>query len=222
MQLATRGTSSGSSTADSLFLPKTATAYTDYEYKLKPTITPAENEPLIQWKSSDLKAVKVSDDGSIKGLRKGGTATIGDKKATCKVKVATTAFKFKTKTMKMEVGKSLGSLAGKPSLTPADFPDKKLTWTSSNEHIVSVSENGTITAKDTGKAKITDRTVTNKSDSFKYSDKLFTQATAKPNAELAIASSIIADGLCHMHTQKSSPSIEAALYLWRREPDLNR
>jgi len=146
----------------------TATVYTGKTLKLKASALPktAENKS-IKWSSSDTSVVKVTSDGVITGMR-AGTATVTVKsaensklKATCKVTVKqhVTSLKFNENEVYINKG---AETALKYTVLPADATNKKVTFTSSDSTIVSVSKEGRVTAHKGGKVKITVTSADNK------------------------------------------------------------
>lgn len=115
----------------------------------------------VTWSSSDENVATVSATGLVTGKAKGEvtiTATVdGGKKATCKITVSepkhVTNVEIKPAVLTMK-NKSSDTVSA--VITPADTTDDiTMTWTSSNENVVSVNDNGTLTAKSEGTATIT-------------------------------------------------------------------
>lgn len=134
---------------------------------LKATVSPsnAANKS-VGWKSSNTSVVTVSSSGELTA-KKAGTATITvyskentKKKATCKVTVKA-ASKNATK---VTLNKSSVELVGgkKYTLKATVYPEtanKKVTWSSSNTKVATVSSEGVVTPKGYGTATITAKTV---------------------------------------------------------------
>lgn len=121
----------------------------------------AKGDKIKSWKSDNTKIVKVNSKGKITAQKKTGNATVtvtlasGLKKSiTVKVQsgaVRTTKITGVPKTLKLSLGK-------KKALAPVISPitsQEKVTYASSNKKVASVSSKGVITAKGSGKAKIT-------------------------------------------------------------------
>ena len=114
-----------------------------------------------QWKSSKEDVVSVDENGQLHAL-KAGNAVItftsddpnGQKKAQVNVKVvqAVTSVAFENDTVNVPVGKTQTL---KAAVQPAGAANKKLNWTSSDESIVKVTNNGRIQGVATGTAVIT-------------------------------------------------------------------
>ena len=128
--------------------------------KVKATISPTYAKSSVKWKSSKPSVASVSQKGVIKGLKAGkavitATASNGGVKATLKVKVVAPQPKTvkitKGKSAKLKVGKTL---ALKTKLTPSNAKTK-LTWSTSNKAVATVSKKGVVKAKKAGKAIIT-------------------------------------------------------------------
>ena len=120
----------------------------------------AKGDSVEGYTSSNNKTVIVSSTGKVTG-KAAGTAVITVKLASGKTaditvtvkkkEIATKSIKNLSKTMKMKVK---GTAKLKPVISPSDTTDK-LTYTSSNKKVVTVSAKGKMTAKKAGKAKIT-------------------------------------------------------------------
>lgn len=131
-------------------------------------VTMGAGDRVVSWKTSNKKYVSVKN-GKIKGLKAGKSATItvqlaSGKKARVKVKVQKAAVATKSiKVTNAATGKNQGksaalkrgqSLKLKAALTPVTSL-QKVTWSTSNKKIVTVSKSGVIKAKKKGKAIIT-------------------------------------------------------------------
>ena len=131
-------------------------------------VTMGAGDRVVSWKTSNKKVVSVKN-GRIKGLKAGKSATItvklaSGKKARFKVKVQKAAVATKSiKVTNTATGKNQGkkatlkrgqSLKLKAALTPVTSL-QKVTWSSSNKKIVTVSKSGVIKAKKKGRATIT-------------------------------------------------------------------
>lgn len=128
---------------------------------LNATVTPADADTKLTWKSSKKDVAKVSKKGVVTAL-KAGTTTITvstDNGKTAKVKIKVTEKSVSLKKVTLKEGKKLTLKVGeKRTLTPKLTPSSataKLTWSSSNEKIVKVSKKGVIKALKKGKATIT-------------------------------------------------------------------
>ena len=143
-------------------------------------VTMGSGDRVVSWKTSNKKVVSVKN-GKIKGLKAGKSATItvqlaSGKKASFKVKVQKPAVATKSiKVTNTATGKNQGkkatlkrgqSLKLKAALTPITSL-QKVTWSTSNKKIVTVSKSGVIKAKKKGKA-----TITVKSGNKKYNIKI--------------------------------------------------
>ena len=143
-------------------------------------VTMGAGDRVVSWKTSNKKVVSVKN-GRIKGLKAGKSATItvklaSGKKASFKVKVQKPAVATKSiKVTNAATGKNQGkkatlkrgqSLKLKAALTPITSL-QKVTWSTSNKKIVTVSKSGVIKAKKKGKA-----TITVKSGNKKYNIKI--------------------------------------------------
>lgn len=122
-------------------------------------LTPGDQ--IKSWKSSNTKIVKVNSKGKITAQKKTGSATVTvtllsglTKKIKVKVQSGTVATKKISgvpKKLKITKGK-------KATLSPTIKPitsQQKVTYSSSNKKVATVSSKGVIRAKSSGKAKIT-------------------------------------------------------------------
>ena len=124
----------------------------------------------LTWSSSDSSTVEVDQSGHIHAVKNGkATITVKDesgKKASC---VVTVTNKLKNLTLNEKdldlKGKTVKKL--NVTLTPNDADSEKLTWTSSNEGVVKVSEDGTLTTVSCGEAIITVSSESGLTDSCK-------------------------------------------------------
>lgn len=112
----------------------------------------------LTWSSSDPTTVQVDQSGHIHAVKSGkATITVKDesgKKASC---VVTVTNKLKSLSLNEKNVELKGQTEKKLSvtLTPSDADEEKLTWSSSNEGVVKVSEDGTLTPVSCGEATIT-------------------------------------------------------------------
>ena len=112
----------------------------------------------LTWSSSDTTTVQVDQNGHIHAIKSGkATITVKDesgKKTSC---VVTVTNKLKSLSLNEKNVELKGQTEKKLSvtLTPSDADDEKLTWTSSNEGVAKVSEDGTLTIVSCGEATIT-------------------------------------------------------------------
>ena len=140
--------------------------YTEYtlkkgsKVKLKATISPknAKSKKVV-WKSSKTSVATVNSKGVVKGIKNGKatiTATVKEtkKKATCKISVGTPVKKVTVNQSKITL-KAGESANVKATVAPKNATNKKVTWTSSNTKVVTVSNSGKITALAEGSATVT-------------------------------------------------------------------
>ncbi len=145
-----------------LFAQKTYTVKHNRTLQLKALISPtnATNQK-IKWTSSHPEFVKVSSKGKVTGLKLGKVATItatsvdGKKIATCRVKVEkvnVTALKLNKSTASVYTGSTVTLT---PKFIPSKPSDTKVTWTSSDTKLATVSADGVVKALKTGTVAIT-------------------------------------------------------------------
>lgn len=111
----------------------------------------------VTWKSADKSIATVDDKGYVKGIKKGTTkvyATVSGKKYTCKVKVESVSISSKSETI---------SVGGSFTLK-LNGNTQKVSWSSSNSQVASVSSSGKVKGVAAGKA-----TITAKVDNKKFS-----------------------------------------------------
>lgn len=132
-------------------------------------VTTGKGDKVVSWKSSNKKVVSVSKNGKIKGLKAGKTATItvqlqSGLKASFKVKVQKKAVATKSiKVTNASTGKNVGKkftmkAKGTLKLAAAVSPvtsKQKVTYSSSNKKVATVTSKGVIKAKKKGKVTIT-------------------------------------------------------------------
>ena len=141
--------------------------------KLNVTINPinATNKN-VYWSSSDNNIVSVDQNGNIKAIKAGkATITVNStsdttKTATCTIEVtdeeieetniSVTGITLKDSKLTMNINDKYHLTT---TITPSNATDQNVTWESSDESVVTVSENGVINAKKEGNAIITVTTV---------------------------------------------------------------
>ena len=112
----------------------------------------------LTWSSSDSSTVEVDQSGNIHALKSGkATITAKDNSGQTISCVVTVTNKLKNLTLNEKELNLKGKTDKKlnVTLTPNDADSEKLTWTSSNEGVVKVSEDGTLTSVSCGEAIIT-------------------------------------------------------------------
>ena len=102
----------------------------------------------VTWKSADKSIATVDNKGYVKGIKQGSTkvyATVSGKKYTCTVKVESASISSKTKSV--TVGESF--------TLKLNGTTQKISWSSSNSKVASVSSSGKVKGVAAGKATIT-------------------------------------------------------------------
>ncbi len=145
-----------------LFGEKTYIVNHNDKLQLKALISPANaTNKKVKWESSHPEFVKVSSKGKVTALKLGKVATItatsvdGKHIATCRVKVA----KVNLEGLKLNKTSASAYTGGTITLTPIFTPkkpsDSKVTWTSSDTKLATVSADGVVTALKEGSVVIT-------------------------------------------------------------------
>jgi len=141
-----------------------ATLYMGNKLTLKAKLEPKKSESTLTWKSSKPKVAEVSEKGVVTP-KKAGTAVITVKTANGK-KDSITVTVVDVKSVKLKEGKAKTLKVGKKlTLHAIISPSKvktKLTWTSSDKKVATVSSKGVVKAIKPGKAKITVKTANGK------------------------------------------------------------
>ena len=112
----------------------------------------------ITWSSSDDSIAKVDVNGIVTALEPGEaiiSANSGEQSAECLVTVKlipVSSVTLDNTSLKLKVGKTARLTA---TVMPDNATDKAITWTSSDESIATVSEEGLVTAQKRGKVTIT-------------------------------------------------------------------
>ena len=128
---------------------------------LKAEVLPGDaTDKKVVWESSDPSVVTVSATGQVAAVGCGEAiircfaADGGGAKSECKVSVIQKVTGVKITTPNLTINRN-SSDSVKVSITPEDATNKKLKWTSSDEKVATVDENGKVTAVSGGKATIT-------------------------------------------------------------------
>ena len=135
----------------SIRLARNATA------QLIPSITPANFTDATAWKTSDANVATVTDDGLVKAVGIGEATisfVVGNLKATSKVTVVqpVTSVSLNKTSLSMNAGDTFQLTA---TASPNNAENKEIKWSTSDESIASVDENGLVTALKKGTATIT-------------------------------------------------------------------
>ena len=125
------------------------------------TVKPDDaTDKTVTWSTSDEAVVKVDDNGKITAVKEGSatiTAKAGEKSATCSVTVsknviAVTEITLNKSCLELTEGDSETLVA---TVKPDDATDKTVMWSTSDESIAKVDDNGKVTAVNEGTATIT-------------------------------------------------------------------
>ncbi len=154
--------------ATAIELEKTsATIYTTKGVYIVPTVIPADaSDKTVTYKSSDTSIAKVSSKGYVTGVG-AGTATITvtnseNQTAKFKIKVVkktqVTAIELNYDDKGVYTGKTFSLVA---DVQPSNATYKDVEWSSSNEKIATVTEDGVVKGISAGKARITCKSLDN-------------------------------------------------------------
>ena len=135
------------------------TLYTGQTETLSAQVKPEDaTDTRLTWSSSD-KTVATVANGKVTALKAGSTqirvtSFEGGFQAVCNltVKQHATGLDLSHSTRTIYLGQTVTMTA---TVLPSDASDKSVTWTSSNSDIVSVTQNGSVTANAMGEAEIT-------------------------------------------------------------------
>ena len=125
------------------------------------TVSPADaTDKTVTWSISNAEVATVGQDGLVTAVKEGRaviTASAGSKSATCEVTVKKQVIPVSSITLSRT---SLNLTKGQSetlsaTVTPSDATDKNVTWTSSDATLVSVDQNGKVTALKGGSATVT-------------------------------------------------------------------
>jgi len=156
--------------------------------QLTATLTPSNATTTLTWTSSDPSVIRVDSNGLVAAVGKGKAQVIvktaNDKYAFVKFNVsaaqqnvAVESVTLPSETNTMYTGDTLQLSA---TVLPQNATDKSLTWKSYDENIVSVDQNGLLTAKAKGQTVVT---VTSNSDQTKYA---FTKVTVADKSSTTV------------------------------------
>ncbi len=151
----------GTKVTDVSLDPTEAQMHIGETLQLEETVIPknADNQN-VTWTSNNESVASVDEDGLVTA-EDAGTATItvttedGGKTAQCTItvlKIPVTGVSLNYTTAELRVKKTLQLTE---TVTPENADNKDVTWSSSNEAVASVNENGLVTAKNAGTATIT-------------------------------------------------------------------
>ena len=124
--------------------------------KLVMTVTPADFTDEVTWKSSNTDVVTVDDSGQISAKAVGESTVkvqVGNVSASCSVTVVQPVTSISLNKTSLEMD-ALDTYQLTANVSPSDAADKRVSWSSSDEKIASVDENGLVTALQKGNATI--------------------------------------------------------------------
>ena len=142
----------------SIILPNSISLYCGENYTMQPTITDSRADYPISWTSSNTSVVTVDNGGKLTAIGI-GTTTItctahNGVSAQCEVTVnpvLVSGITLNETEAELTVGEKLQLEA---TIAPTNATDKTVTWSSTNEAVAVVSENGLVTAVGSGSCLI--------------------------------------------------------------------
>lgn len=127
-------------------------------HTLKANVQPSDaTDKTVKWTSSDTAVATVDQDGTVTAVGGGNakiTASAGGVSATCSVSVTVPVTGIHLNMILLTLEKGAFALL-EATVSPDDAMDKTVQWSSDNPSVVSVDQNGKVTALEEGKAKIT-------------------------------------------------------------------
>ena len=125
--------------------------------KLVLSVSPADFTDEVSWKSTDIDVVTVDDAGTVTAKAVGSATvkvTVGDVSESCKITVTqpVTSISLNKTSISLEAFETETLTA---SVYPSNAENKEIVWSTSDDKIASVDENGLVTAKTKGNATIT-------------------------------------------------------------------
>ncbi|MBO4476595.1 MAG: Ig domain-containing protein [Bacteroidales bacterium] len=142
--------------------PQTATLMEGETLQLKATVYPASADQTVEWASNDTKVAKVDANGLVTATGAGKTQiyarskAFNDVKSYCELTVnQDTSLKgiaLSSTIMTIKAGESRTLTV---TFTPSYAANKNIKWTSSNNGVAAVSQEGTVTGMSEGEAIIT-------------------------------------------------------------------
>lgn len=130
-------------------------------FDLKVTLIPSSGSEIIKYESLDEEIATVSESGTIKGLKSGQTTILvtvegTELKSECTVIVSENVINAKElfvneEVINMDLGETYQLSV---SVVPNNAVDKSLIFSSTNEKVLSVDENGLVTGLRVGRAQI--------------------------------------------------------------------
>lgn len=126
---------------------------------LTATVDPEDADVTVNWQSSNTSAATVDSNGTVTANALGTTvitASVGSVKAECTVTVSDNSVKVESVTLdKNNTGIIIGETVKlTATVSPDEATDKKVSWSSSNSKVASVSSDGTVTGVAEGTAQI--------------------------------------------------------------------
>ncbi len=206
-------TACGGAKIESIELPTEMTVEkgSDIVLELKYAAGDAETEDIekaaaklgeVQWTTSDESVVAIDEDGNVVAVEKGEadvTATVGEFSATCKVTVVVAPTEINVpENLELTIGDEGKALNAK--VLPEDATEVEMTYTTSDEKVATVDENGTVTAVGAGECVIT----TKAADVEAETKVVVTEKTETSNEEDKPASSNKSDKTSSKNEGKTS------------------
>lgn len=129
------------------------------QVQLTATIEPGNtSDKSVTWSSSDKNVATVTDDGVVTSVDNGEaviTATCGEVSASCTIRVAVAATAVTLSEMELSFSRIGATTQLTATVEPNNVADKTIVWSSSDEEVATVSDEGLVTSVGNGEATIT-------------------------------------------------------------------
>lgn len=174
---------------------KNVTLSKGQRFKLKGTVSPANANQKLRWRSSNRNVAVVSSSGSVRAVGPGTTKITAstrdgsNRKVSCKITVKNdiraTGVSLNKKSVSMQKGQTTTLVA---SVLPASTTNKAIKWSSSDKKVATVSVTGVVKAVNEGKATITVQTMDGSNKKAKCTVIVMEPSDAKPPVQSGTSS----------------------------------
>ncbi len=112
----------------------------------------------VTWNSENIGIATVNNDGEVTGVAAGEatiTATVGNKTATCNITVTEKFIAVESISLNEQEVSTKDNIQLIASILPENASNKTMSWSSSNEEVATVDQNGNVTTVSVGETTIT-------------------------------------------------------------------